>query len=79
MSASNVINMFGGGVDVRVDDVAPADVLTNAIDENLGEVFVIGYGERGGLFTASSNGDAAKLLLMLELAKIEILKQIGDM
>lgn len=75
MSASNVVSLFEN----VVDDVAPADVLNNAIDENLSEVLVIGYGERGGLFTASSHGDAAKLLLMLELAKIEVLKQIGAM
>lgn len=57
-------------------DIPPADILSGALAANLDSVMVIGWDGGGDLYVASSTGDAAELILLLELAKRATLRLV---
>lgn len=66
-------------VDLNVETMLdiPADrILNSAVDARVEHAVVIGWGEDGELYFATSFGDVAQSLLLLELAKRELLDAI---
>jgi hypothetical protein len=54
-------------------DIPVERILNGAIEANLDTAIVIGWQEDGEFYFAGSSGDAAQTLLLLELAKRELL------
>ena len=65
---SNIVEIGG----VTTLDIDPDKVLKGAIN-NLSEVFVIGWDEDENLYLASSTSRSGDLLVLLELAKKDLL------
>jgi hypothetical protein len=59
-------------------EIPPDRVLDGAKTEELQTVFVVGWCKTGESYFASSTGDCAELLLLLELAKKSVMEQATD-
>lgn len=70
---NNNVTMFPGQTFL---DIPPDRVLDAAKDLNLQCAIVVGRDAEGRLYLASSSGDAAEMLLLLELSKREVLEDI---
>ena len=56
-------------------DIPCDKILNSAIEAKLGFCVVIGETQDGEIFTATSTGDLADIILALELAKSAFMKQ----
>lgn len=56
-------------------DIPSDRILKSAIDENIENVIVLGRDPEGRLYFAASSGDVAEILLMLEVAKRDLLDE----
>lgn len=66
---ANVID-FPGATSL---DIPPQTVLEGALEQDLGEVLVVGFKEDGALYLASTSGDLLHLLGMLDMARFTYL------
>ena len=55
-------------------DMPAEKILNAAISQNLGEALVVGWRENGDLYFAGTTSNVAEVLLLLEMAKKEILE-----
>jgi hypothetical protein len=65
MSDDNVITLHN---ETRLD-LPPERILTAAIEAKVEPVVIVGLGEDGELYFASTTGDAGAVLMLLERAK----------
>ena len=56
-------------------DIPVGQILEGASGANLQEVVVVGWIDGEGHYLATSSGDAAAILLLLELAKKRVLEE----
>jgi hypothetical protein len=68
---------------VRLDvvtrlDLQPDDVLTEAIGQYPGGVFIAGYDDDGHVQIASSIADGGTILWMMEVAKMRLMAIAGE-
>lgn len=56
-------------------DIPPEKILRGALESDLVSCIVIGECADGELYTATSTGDLAAIILALELCKMEFLRQ----
>ena len=56
-------------------DIPPEKILTGALEAKLSMCIVIGECANGEIYTATSTGDLAEIILALEMCKLEFLKQ----
>jgi hypothetical protein len=54
-------------------DISPASVLDGAKDADLDTVLVIGFDSQGNIYAASSTGDTAENVLLVEMFKHKLL------
>lgn len=68
---NKVVNIFSkqGEPDITFGHIEPALVLNAAIEADLKEVMVIGWGKDGEFYMASSEGYTPDLITMCEIAK----------
>lgn len=59
-------------------DIPPDDVLRGAIETGMREAMVIGFDCDGRFYIASSNGSVADNLLLVEMARNEVMFQIDS-
>lgn len=55
-------------------DIPPEKVLSGAADKGLTDVVVIGWGENGEMYFASSYGNGAETNWLLDQAKLALLE-----
>lgn len=60
-------------------DIPPERVLNGALESELESVLVVGWQKNGQLYKASSTGDAAAILLLLEHMRFDIMQQLTDL
>ena len=58
-------------------DLSPESVLIGAINNGVKDVLVLGYDCDGQFYIASSTGYAPDLLMLVELARVELMAQAG--
>jgi len=63
---------FGGPT---LFDIPTDKILTGALEAKLVSCIVIGECANGEIYTATSTGDLAEIILALEMCKLEFLKQ----
>lgn len=54
-------------------DIPPEKVISNALEQDLEEVMIIGRRKDGSMFFSSSTGDLYRMLWAVETVKLEIL------
>ena len=74
MGKDNILKFRG----ITTLDIEPDKILNGALDENLESAVVLGYGKDGGLYFATSIGDEAHVLLLLEKSKRVLLETDED-
>lgn len=57
-------------------DIPPDRILDAALKEKMSEVVVIGYDENHNFYFGSSNAKIADVLLVIEMAKAELMAMI---
>lgn len=70
MDDDNVVEFTGG----TTNDLEPSLVVDAARDKKFESVLVVGITENDGFYLASSTGDAATMIFILEYAKHQLLE-----
>ena len=74
MGKDNIVKFPG----TTMFGIEPDEVLNGALDASLESAVVLGYGKDGGLYFATSIGDEAQILLLLEKSKRVLLDMVED-